>query len=262
MEELQPLLPIDFTEKMLRDTEEKVDYLAYFKPQINEAINFAIGPFFWFIPDQATMTIIAASENIHQLTPYKKNEWVGKDANFWASNIHPEDRYYVLSAAALAAELSEKYYREIDDKIRINIYCRMLDANYNFRWVLMQFPNRYYNKLNKICSTWVMITDLSHIGVFLNQNMMTVIDTSNDTNQYFSVSVENKELTSLALPHITKREQQVLQLMAKGLNSPAIAKELFLSYHTVEKHKRNLRVKTNTKTSAELMAFVCRHNLF
>jgi DNA-binding CsgD family transcriptional regulator len=259
---LKPLLPNDFTNKMLRTKEQvKVDYAAYFKPYIEQAVNFAVGPYFWFIPDQATMTIVAASENTKQLSPYKPEEWVGQDANFWANNIHPDDRYYVLSASMLAAEINESHTREISDKIRINIYCRMLDAKSNFRWVLIQFPNRYFNAENRIASTWIMITDLGHLKSNIS-HMMTVIDTSNNENQYFSVSINSKELTALDVPQITKREQEVLQLMARGLSSRDIAKELFISYYTVEQHKRNLREKTGCKTSAELMNFVCKHNLF
>jgi len=49
--------------------------------------------------------------------------------------------------------------------------------------------------------------------------------------------------------------------MAKGLKTPEIARELFISYSTVENHRKNLRVKTNTKTSSELMSFVIQNNL-
>ncbi len=260
--QLKPVLPSEFTGKMLRSKEpKKVDYAAYFKPFIEQAVNFAVGPYFWFIPDQADMTIVAASENTRQLSPYNPEEWVGQDANFWASNIHPDDRHYVLAAALLSAEISESDTREKSDKKRINIYCRMLDAQSIFRWVLIQFPNRYFNADNRIASTWVMITDLGH---FKNNiaHMMTVIDTSNNENLYFSVSLQTKELTPIDLPQITKREQEILQLMARGLNSPQIAKELFISNFTVEQHKRNLRKKTGSKTSAELMTFVCKNNLF
>ncbi|HFK5504816.1 TPA: helix-turn-helix transcriptional regulator, partial [Elizabethkingia anophelis] len=33
------------------------------------------------------------------------------------------------------------------------------------------------------------------------------------------------------------------------------------SYHTVQNHKRNLRKKTNTKTSSELIAYVIKYNI-
>jgi DNA-binding NarL/FixJ family response regulator len=137
----------------------------------------------------------------------------------------------------------------------------MLDTNSNYRWVLIQFPNRYFNDENRIASTWIMITDLGHLKSNI-AHMMTVIDTSNNENQYFSVSLQTKELSSIDIPQITKREQEILQLMARGLNTPEIAKELIVFHYTVEQHQRNLRQKTGTKTSASLMSFVCKNNLF
>nr|WP_262896563.1 helix-turn-helix transcriptional regulator [Chryseobacterium endalhagicum] len=63
------------------------------------------------------------------------------------------------------------------------------------------------------------------------------------------------------LPQLTKREKEILILIAKGYNTPEIAKILFISYSTVENHKSNLRRKTNTKTAAELIAFTIKYNL-
>jgi DNA-binding CsgD family transcriptional regulator len=259
--ELNPIMPEEFTNNMLRATNKSIDYAAYFSPFIAQAVNFAIGPFFWFIPDQTNMKIVAASENTKQLSPFHPHEWIGQDAAFWAENIHPDDRYYVLAASMLSAEISESYEREKSDKIRINIYCRMLNAKSIYRWVLIQFPNRYFNDQNRITSTWVMITDLGHLNNSIVQ-MMTVIDTCNNEIQCFNVSLQTKKLTEIDIPKITKREHEILQLMARGLNSPQIAEHLFISHYTVEQHKRNLRQKTATKTSAELMNFVCKNNLF
>lgn len=76
--------------------------------------------------------------------------------------------------------------------------------------------------------------------------MMTLIDPSDNKFNFFSASIESQRFLQLDLPSITKREHQVLLLMTKGLNSPEIANKLFISYHTVENHKRNLRTKTKT----------------
>lgn len=64
---------------------------------------------------------------------------------------------------------------------------------------------------------------------------------------------DDKDFLQLDLPSITKREHQFLLLMTEGLNSTEITKKLFISYHTVENHKRNLRQKT--KTSAKLIYY-------
>jgi DNA-binding NarL/FixJ family response regulator len=54
---------------------------------------------------------------------------------------------------------------------------------------------------------------------------------------------------------ISQREMEVLELICKGFTNAEIANKLFLSDRTVEKHLANLRKKTNTKNTAQLVAF-------
>jgi DNA-binding CsgD family transcriptional regulator len=166
--------------------------------------------------------------------------------------VHPEDSYYFLAATTLAAELYESRPMEIREKLRVNIYCRMLDAARNYRWSLIQYVARYYNEQGRIESTLGVMTDLSSFEM-VKKPMMTVIDNNNKEHQYFKVLTSSKKLEPLSIPHITKREQEIVHQMIKGLNTPQIAATLNISYHTVENHKRNLRKKTATKTSAELV---------
>ncbi len=262
---LPPISPKDFTEKLITEKIDKpINYLTYFKPHIEQAINFAIGPFCWFIPDNKVMKIIAASDNINQLTPFSKKEWIGKDPSFLAQNIYPQDAEYVLSAIVQCAQITEEFAAQNKKNVRINIYGRMLNAAKEYRWSLIQFPTQYFNANGRVESCLFMITDVSHL-LKVNETtipLMTVIDNENSSNQYFKVLFDTKKMLPLNIPHVTKREQEILQLMARGLNTPEIASELYLSYHTIEQHKRNLRQKTATKTSAELMNFVCKNNLF
>jgi DNA-binding NarL/FixJ family response regulator len=45
------------------------------------------------------------------------------------------------------------------------------------------------------------------------------------------------------VPRITRREKEILQLIAKGYTTPKVAAELFISTHTVESHRKNLMEK-------------------
>ena len=54
-------------------------------------------------------------------------------------------------------------------------------------------------------------------------------------------------------PRFTKREKQILQLIAQGKTTPIIAEELFLSPLTVETHRRNMMQKLDVKNSIELI---------
>ena len=49
---------------------------------------------------------------------------------------------------------------------------------------------------------------------------------------------------------------QVLKLIKDGLSSKEIAKELFLSYRTIEVHRSNILKKLNLKNTPSLIKFI------
>ena len=53
--------------------------------------------------------------------------------------------------------------------------------------------------------------------------------------------------------NITPKEKEVLSLLAQGFSSKEIASRLFISVHTVESHRKNLRFKFDAKNSSELI---------
>jgi DNA-binding CsgD family transcriptional regulator len=260
--ELKPITSLEFKDNLLRPNSilSHIDFENYFKSCIEDAKKFAVAPYFWLIPNQENMTLVGASDNIRKLTPYSKEEWISKDSNFWINNIHPDDRGFLGASISMAVKVQETMTQKKADSVRLNIYCRMLDADSNFRWVLIQFPKKYFNESGEICSTLILTTDLTHLQMEL-KCMMTLIDPSDNKFDFFSASIETQKFLQLDIPNISRREHEVLLLMTKGLNSPEISQQLFISYHTVENHKRNLRRKTKTKTSAELIHYVWTNNL-
>ena len=60
---------------------------------------------------------------------------------------------------------------------------------------------------------------------------------------------------------LTRREEEVLEQICKGLDNKEVADRLFISQKTVEGHKTNLMSKTNTKNAINLMLFAIKHNL-
>jgi len=54
-------------------------------------------------------------------------------------------------------------------------------------------------------------------------------------------------------PKFTKREKQILQLIAQGKTTAQIADELFLSPLTVETHRQNMMQKLDVKNAIELI---------
>jgi DNA-binding NarL/FixJ family response regulator len=62
-------------------------------------------------------------------------------------------------------------------------------------------------------------------------------------------------------PVLTRREHEVLRLIADGLTNPEIAERLFLSLSTVDTHRKSLMRKLNIKNTALLIRYAIEHKL-
>jgi DNA-binding NarL/FixJ family response regulator len=81
---------------------------------------------------------------------------------------------------------------------------------------------------------------------------------------YLSVSMENvlKSNNNYAeIPAITKREKEILSLIAEGYTTNQMAEKLFISPLTVESHRKNLLMKLNVNNTAALIRLAVSMNL-
>jgi DNA-binding NarL/FixJ family response regulator len=62
-------------------------------------------------------------------------------------------------------------------------------------------------------------------------------------------------------PRLSRREREVLRLIAEGERSPAIAERLKITVGTVEVHRRNIMGKVGLRTIAELTRYAVREGL-
>jgi DNA-binding NarL/FixJ family response regulator len=60
---------------------------------------------------------------------------------------------------------------------------------------------------------------------------------------------------------LSRRERDVLRLIAEGVRSPAIAHQLHIALGTVEVHRRNIMRKLEMRTIAELTRYAIRNGL-
>jgi two-component system, NarL family, response regulator NreC len=58
---------------------------------------------------------------------------------------------------------------------------------------------------------------------------------------------------------LTKREKEVLSLIAEGLNNLEISEKLFISPRTVDTHRTNIMQKLNIHDAANLVKFAIEH---
>ena len=54
---------------------------------------------------------------------------------------------------------------------------------------------------------------------------------------------------------LTRREREILQLLAQGFSSKEIGEQLFVSKRTVDTHRKNMLNKTNCNKTLDLVMF-------
>jgi len=75
------------------------------------------------------------------------------------------------------------------------------------------------------------------------------------------VSAVREEADKSRTPRLSRRELEVLKMVAEGVRSPAIAEHLRISVGTVEVHRRNIMRKLGLRTVAELTRYAVREGL-
>ena len=118
-----------------------------------------------------------------------------------------------------------------------------------------------------------MVKELIEIGAdgYLLKNaskeeLIQAITKVADGQQYFATDVTlsllNKEKPQLQLNlefELTKREIEVLKLIADGFSNKEIGEQLFISHRTVDTHRTNLMKKLEVNNIAGLISFAIKN---
>jgi DNA-binding NarL/FixJ family response regulator len=75
------------------------------------------------------------------------------------------------------------------------------------------------------------------------------------------VSATMRENKDALIPVITRREKEVLKLIAAGMTNKEMAAKLFISITTVDTHRNSLLSKFNVKNTANLIRMAAEFNL-
>lgn len=98
------------------------------------------------------------------------------------------------------------------------------------------------------------------------EEIAEAIETVMKGRMYLSVSMEHLMRPAIlrptdALPALTKREKEILGLIAEGLTNNQVAEKLFISPLTVDTHRKNLLTKLNVNNTASLIRLAVEHRL-
>ncbi len=84
-----------------------------------------------------------------------------------------------------------------------------------------------------------------------------------ETIQEANLNVEDIDLDAFSCEAvvISKRESEIITLIAEGFTNAQIAEKLFLSAHTINTHRKNIMAKLGVKNTAGIVMYAVKTNL-
>ena len=122
----------------------------------------------------------------------------------------------------------------------------------------MHNDEAYYNTMIEAGVKGFILKETDHDE--LEQAILSVLKDRPYFSQSLLLSLLKKKTTPSPVT-ISKREEEVLKLMADGLLSSEIAERMHMSLRSVEKTRSDLLFKTGTNNSISLILFALRHKL-
>ena len=190
--------------------------------------------------------------------------------------------YEVVLEAASGQELFAALDTHRPDVVLLDLHMRDMDGKEVSRRLLEHYPHIKIIILSMDYSP-DFILDLMKLGVHgylpkdIDQRLLgeaiEQVQTKgyyiNDTvAQVMRDSLQGKKKTGVQkttdehlMTSLTEREKEVLTLLCKGYSSYKIAEMLFISFRTVEGHRKHLLEKTGTSNAVGLAVFALKHQL-
>jgi DNA-binding NarL/FixJ family response regulator len=76
-----------------------------------------------------------------------------------------------------------------------------------------------------------------------------------------SISLKERKPLNPMMPRLSRRETEILQMIVDEFTTQEIAEKLFISFSTVETHRRNILIKLGARNTAGLVRVAIENNL-
>lgn len=214
---------------------------------------------FFYIVEPVTHTYHFMGKQQVSVSGYTNEKFRKEGIELYLKCLHPDERDIILNQ--VYPEFAE-FVAKTPQKDKKN-----LQFSYNYRF--KRITGEYINLMEQIL---ILEVDDQGIAALVLSNVIMI-----DNNEVLPMRVTgkifrknqisevlfSKVYTSPTNPinKITNREMDILRNLAAGKSSIEISKELFISPHTVDTHRRNLLKKLKCKSVVELTRLAFRNAL-
>lgn len=196
-------------------------------------------------------TLLKNEEGIEIIEEANSGEILLKKLNY----ISPDLLLMDISLPDKSGIELTRIVREAYPKIKIVIFSANLNEESIFD-AIKAGANGYLSKeanRNEIIDTINRVMNGEKVlsNVISNTLLINYIEKDKKQEKYSEKKVEG----------LTKREIEILKLIAEGRTYKEIAEELFISFRTVETHKNNIMYKLELKNTVDLVKFAIKNKL-
>lgn len=220
-------------------------------PSIERIIGemFSLGEFYYYVLNLTDSTLSSHHENILKMHGLKKYPAQLKEI---IDLIHPDDIPFVIKAEQTIVEKMVEIGAEHQRFLKPSYCFRMKTHKGKYELFHHQAIHTLQNETSFLIQSVNIHTNIQHIT---SENsyivLLTGIGPRKDFHQF---KIEQNYLSAPILgEELTRRETEILSLIAKGYCGREISNMLILSEHTIRTHRRNILKKTNCRNSKELV---------
>lgn len=182
-------------------------------------------------------------------------EMMQRGPQYFYNIMHPDDVSFLVETHYMFTNFLLKLEADQRKDYKLLYDFRLTDKQGKYiRFVNQMLPL----ELDKNGNIWLMLITYDmipgNIDSFKSQRKIINVK----TNELYFFPKDSKDDQENSL---TKREVEILGLLAKGLASKKIADELFLSINTVNNHRRNILEKTKSENTAMAIQYGIRLGL-
>lgn len=209
---------------------------------------------FFYITDMEELNNIYVHPNIEHVLGYTPEDFYELKVIY--NILHPDDEAFVLEYTYKTIEYTRKpdVCQKEKSKWVFSLTFRLLHKKGYYIWVERHVSCYRCDKLNNMVYAISFYSDVTH----LKKNNLIDYNYLVDEEIPFNI---NELLKKHRFPAFSKREIEIIHLIAAGLTAREIANQLFISLDTAMTHRKNILHKASASNCAQLVKFAIENNI-
>ena len=168
-------------------------------------------------------------------------------------NLQPDVVFTDLDMPEINGKQVAQRVKEFNQDIKVVVLSMHIDP-YTVKELMEADVDGYLLKTDDL-------EDFEHAVKLLKKNKKAFSPSVADVLSSGRVKNSHQPKQHVSLEALSEREKEVLTAVAEGLNSREVAEKLFISFGTVETHRKNIMRKLEAKNVADLVRIAVRAGL-